>query len=160
MGRVDGGEGVKVEHWWRGRGVILGGKGGRRWGLIYAGNADSMESCQIKLAGELAWARAGGSRGADRDRGILDPTQFSPSWDLFFPLSVHPLCFRLSASYCTPHYPLQRSIHPSCPSFAPSPVFIPSLTRHIHIAVVIRFALPFFHLTYASSPATYNKFPS
>jgi hypothetical protein len=42
-----------------------------------------MKSCQIKLAGELAWARAGGSRGADRDRGILDPTQFSPSLDLF-----------------------------------------------------------------------------
>ena len=70
--------------------MIWEGKGGRRWGLIYAGDADSRESCQIKLAGELAWARAGGSRGADRDRGILDPTQFSPSWDRFFPLSVAP----------------------------------------------------------------------
>lgn len=80
------------------------GRRGRRWGLIYAGNADSMESCQIKLAGELAWARAGGSRGADRDRGILDPTQFSPSWDIFFPLSS---LLPSLHNNCTPHYPLR-----------------------------------------------------
>lgn len=113
-----------------------------------------MESCQIKLAGELAWARAGGSRGADRDRGILDPTQFSPTWDLFFPLSV-PLSLLPSL-----HHTVLPTIHLrsilSLPIMSELCPVISLISTLIHIAVVIRFALPFF----LSSPATYNKFPS
>ena len=104
-----------------------------------------MESCQIKLAGELAWARAGGSRGADRDRGILDPTQFSPTWDLFFPLSV-PLSLLPSLHHTVLPTIHLRSILSLSIMSELCPV-ISLISTLIHIAVVIRFALPFFYHT-------------
>ena len=121
-------------------------KGGRRWGLIYAGNADSMKSCQIKLAGELAWARAGGSRGADRDRDILDPTQFSPSWDRFFPLRcAHPLLPSVAILYDHQlHSAL--SLHCFSSSTASNSILAPYSDMAYHRGNSLRFTLFSSHL--------------